>query len=55
MDKEYISHGLGFTEQPYHFVIKKNGDVQRACILFNQAKQCYAKWGSNMKVESITQ
>lgn len=34
---------------------KRNGDVPRACIFFRQAIQCYTKWGSNMKVESVTQ
>jgi len=48
-------HEQGLACELAGFHHKKNGDVQRACILFNQAKQCYAKWGSNMKVESITQ
>ena len=33
---------------------KKMGDYKSACGLFNQAKQCYATWGSQMKVDSIT-
>ena len=32
---------------------KKIGDPISARIFFGQAKQCYAEWGSQMKVESI--
>jgi len=34
---------------------KKNGDIMRASGFFEQAKQCYADWGSQPKVESINE
>mmetsp|Transcript_32764 Transcript_32764/g.60006 ORF Transcript_32764/g.60006 Transcript_32764/m.60006 type:complete len:400 (+) Transcript_32764:1475-2674(+) len=34
---------------------KKNGDILRASGFFEQAKQCYADWGSQTKVDSINQ
>jgi hypothetical protein len=44
MDKEYISHGLGFTEQPYHFVIKKNGDVQTGVSIHKESAHTYLEF-----------
>lgn len=32
----------------------KLGDVPRALDFFTRAKQCYSKWGSQMKVESVS-
>ena len=32
---------------------KKIGDNKSALGFFNQAKQCYTEWGSQMKVEVI--
>lgn len=44
MDKEYISHGLGFTEQPYHFVIKKNGDIQTGVSIHKESAHTYLEF-----------
>ncbi len=44
--------GLACELAGYHF--KKNFDLQSAWILFDQAKQCYVEWGSQMKVDSVS-
>ena len=44
MDKEYISHGLGLTEQPYHFVIKKNGDIQTGVSIHKESAHTYLEF-----------
>jgi len=44
--------GLACERAGFHF--KKIKDRKSACDIFHQAKQCYAEWGSQMKVESIT-
>ena len=45
--------GLACELAGYHF--KKVFDLQSAWILFDQAKQCYIEWGSQMKVDSVSQ
>ena len=47
-------HEQGLVCELAGFHSKKIGDNESACNLFNQAKQCYANWGSQMKVDSIT-
>jgi len=44
--------GLACELAGYHF--KKVFDLQSAWILFDQAKQCYIEWGSQMKVDSVS-
>ena len=44
--------GLACELAGYHF--KKVFDLQSAWILFDQAKQCYVEWGSQMKVDSVS-
>mmetsp|Transcript_24478 Transcript_24478/g.39842 ORF Transcript_24478/g.39842 Transcript_24478/m.39842 type:complete len:240 (+) Transcript_24478:1081-1800(+) len=44
--------GLACERAGFHY--KKIGDKKNACNFFNQAKQCYTEWGSQMKVDSIT-
>ena len=44
--------GLACERAGFHF--KKIRDKKSACDFFNQAKECYAEWGSQMKVDSIT-
>jgi len=34
---------------------KKRGEEQTALDFFQQAKECYVRWGSQMKVESVNQ
>ncbi|KAL7543351.1 hypothetical protein ACHAXR_012671 [Thalassiosira sp. AJA248-18] len=36
----------------FHYI--KMGDLRSACGFLNQAKQCYAEWGSQIKVDSVT-
>jgi len=47
-------HEQGLACELAGFHYKKIGDLQRALGFFNQAKSCYAEWGSEMKVEGIT-
>ena len=42
--------GLACELAGYHF--KKVSDLPSAWISFEQAKQCYVEWGSQMKVDS---
>ena len=44
--------GLACELAGYHY--KKVCDFSSAWILFDQAKRCYAEWGSQMKVDSVT-
>ena len=44
--------GLACELAGYHF--KKVVDLHSAWILFDQAKQCYIEWGSEMKVNSVS-
>ena len=44
--------GLACELAAYH--CKKIGDNMSSWNLFNQAKQCYVEWGSQMKVDSVT-
>ncbi len=44
--------GLACELAGYHY--EKVCDFSSACILFDQAKRCYAEWGSQMKVDSVT-
>ena len=45
--------GLACELAGYHF--KKVFDLRSAWIFFDQAKQCYIEWGSQMKVDSVSQ
>jgi hypothetical protein len=45
--------GLACELAGYH--CKKNGDFSAARNHFDQAKRCYADWGSQMKVDCVTQ
>jgi hypothetical protein len=45
--------GLACELAGYHY--KKVFHLRSAWIFFNQAKQCYKEWGSQMKVDSISQ
>jgi len=47
-------HEQGLACELAGFHYKKNGDHQGAWSYFNQAKQCYTDWGSQMKVDSVT-
>jgi len=44
--------GLACELAGYHF--KKVHDLRSAWISFDQAKQCYVDWGSQMKVDSVS-
>ena len=44
--------GLACELAGYHF--KKVSDLPSAWISFDQAKQCYVEWGSQMKVDSVS-
>lgn len=46
-------HEQGLACELAGFHYKKIGDLQRAFGFFNQAKLCYAEWGSEMKVNFI--
>lgn len=43
--------GLSCELAALHY--QKIGDLRRAYTFFNQAKQCYVEWGSDVKVDSI--
>ena len=45
-------HGLVCELAGYHY--KKVCNFSSAWILFDQAKRCYAEWGCQMKVDSVT-
>lgn len=47
-------HEQGLACELAGFHYKRIGDYNSACDLFNQAKQCYEKWGSQLKVDSIS-
>ena len=44
--------GLALELAGVHY--KKIGDHKHALSFFTQAKQCYAEWGSQVKVDSIS-
>jgi ATP-dependent RNA helicase DDX31/DBP7 len=44
--------GLALELAGFHY--KKVGDHINARSLFNRAKQCYAEWGSQVKVDIIS-
>ena len=44
--------GLAFELAGFHF--KKVFDLRSAWNSFDQAKQCYTEWGSQMKVDSVS-
>ena len=48
-------HEQGLACELAGFHYKKMGDLQCAQDFFNQAILCYTEWGSEMKVDSITQ
>jgi len=45
--------GLACELAGYH--CKNAGDGSSAAIFFDQAKRCYIEWGSQMKVDSVTE
>ena len=45
--------GLACELAGHHY--KKVFDLRRAWSFFDQAKQCYTQWGSQLKVKSVTQ
>lgn len=45
--------GLACELAGHHY--KKVSEFSRAWGFFNQAKRCYTEWGSQMKVDSVTQ
>ncbi|KAL7526795.1 LOW QUALITY PROTEIN: hypothetical protein ACHAXR_005057, partial [Thalassiosira sp. AJA248-18] len=47
-------HEQGLAAELAAFHFQKIGDNENAQVHFTQAKQCYAEWGSQMKVDSIT-
>ena len=47
-------HEQGLACELAGFHCKKVGDHRSALGYFNQAKECYAEWGSQMKVDSVT-
>ena len=47
-------HEQGLACELAGFHYKKIGNHRSAWSFFNQAKQCYADWGSQIKVDSIT-
>jgi len=49
-----FKHEEGLACELAGFHYKKIGDLHRAWGFFNKAKQCYAEWGSDVKVNFIT-
>jgi len=47
-------HEQGLASELAGLHYKQIGDVGSASRMFHQAKQCYDKWGSQLKVDSIT-
>lgn len=47
-------HEQGLANELAGLHYKKMGEADTALHLFQRAKECYQKWGSQMKVESIT-
>ena len=47
-------HEEGLACESFALHCKKNKQKQQALEYFQQAKACYTDWGSQMKVESIT-
>ena len=47
-------HEEGLALELAGFYYKKVGDHINARSLFNRAKQCYSEWGSQVKVDSIS-
>ena len=45
--------GLACELAGHHY--KKVFDLRSAWIFFDQAKRCYTEWGSQLKVDSVTQ
>ena len=48
-------HELGLAYESAGLHLKKRGNVVEALSYFHQAKECYTRWGSQMKVESIVE
>lgn len=49
-----FTHEVGLACELAAYHCKKVGDNRRARGLFCQALDCYTKWGSQMKVDSVT-
>ncbi len=47
-------HEQGLACELFGYHCKKLNNLTSARAFFNQAKQCYKEWGSQMKVDSIT-
>jgi tetratricopeptide (TPR) repeat protein len=47
-------HEQGLACECAGFHCKRMGDLEQAWRFFNQARNCYEKWGSSMKVEFVT-
>ena len=53
-DLTYVhEEGLACERAGVHY--KKIGNVAEALAYFQRAKECYTRWGSDMKVESVQQ
>ena len=48
-------HEQGLACELFGLHYRKIGDRQAALKLLQQAKECYQRWGCQVKVESITQ
>jgi hypothetical protein len=47
-------HEQGLACECAGFHCKRMGDLEQAWRFFNQARNCYEKWGSSMKVQFVT-
>ena len=48
-------HELGLAYESAGLHLKKRGNVVEALSYFHQAKECYTRWGSQVKVDSIVE
>jgi len=53
-DLTYV-HEEGLANECAGVHYKKKGDAAEALVYFQRAKECYTRWGSDMKVESVQQ
>jgi hypothetical protein len=51
--KNGFIHEQGLACEKAGFYCKGTTDVPRALVYFKQARECYEKWGSSMKVDFI--
>lgn len=47
-------HEQGLACELSAFHCQRNGDLEQAKKFFNQARNCYSKWGSSVKIESVS-